>query len=120
MAGQISPPRDDNSTPTPTLTNDRNRPISVLSTASYSPTFIPAPRSPTRSLATDVLNTQPYQRPETGASVHTEHTFNSSYPPSVDDEGPQNTEVSRLSFVSGESEEYARTPSPMPPKVALA
>ena len=120
MASQISPPRDDNSTPTPIATNDHNRPISVLSTASYSPTFIPAPRSPTRSLATEVLNTQPYQRPETGTSVHTEHTFNSSYPPSIDDEGPQNTEVSRLSFVSGESEEYARTPSPMPPKVSPA
>ena len=117
MASQISPPRDENSTPTPTVTNDRNRPISVLSTASYSPTFIPAPRSPTRSLATEVLNTQPYQRPETGTSVHTEHTFNSSYPPSVDDEGPQNTEVSRLSFVSGESEDFARTPSPMPPNI---
>ena len=117
MASQISPPRDDNSTPTPIVTNDHNRPISVLSTASYSPTFIPAPRSPTRSLATEVLNTQTYQRPETGTSVHTEHTFNSSYPPSIDDEGPQNTEVSRLSFVSGESEEYARTPSPLPPKI---
>ena len=117
MASQIGPPRDDNSTPTPIATNDHNRPISVLSTASYSPTFIPAPRSPTRSLATEVLDTQPYQRPETGTSVHTDHTFNSSYPPSIDDEGPQNTEVSRLSFVSGESEEYARTPSPLPPKI---
>lgn len=117
MASQTSPPRDDNSTPTPIATNVHNRPISVLSTASYSPTFIPAPRSPTRSLATEVLNTQPYQRPETGTSVHTEHTFNSSYPPSIDDEGPQNTEVSRLSFVSGETEDYARTPSPLPPKI---
>ena len=117
MASQIGPPRDDNSTPTPIATNDHNRPISVLSTASYSPTFIPAPRSPTRSLATEVLDTQPYQRPETGTSIHTDHTFNSSYPPSIDDEGPQNTEVSRLSFVSGESEEYARTPSPLPPKI---
>ena len=117
MASQVSPPRDDNSTPTPIATNDHNRPISVLSTTSYSPTFIPAPRSPTRSLATEALNTQPYQRPETGTSVHTDYTFNSSYPPSIDDEGPQNTEVSHLSLVSGESEEYARTPSPLPPKI---
>lgn len=120
MASQMSPPRDDNSTPTPIVTNNHNRPISVLSTASHSPKFIPAPRSPTRSLATEVLNTQPYQRPETGTSVRTDHTFNSSYPPSIDDEGPQNTEVSRLSFVSGESEEYARNPSPIPPRVPPA
>ena len=120
MASQMSPRRDDNSTPTPIVTNDHNRPISVLSTASHSPTYIPAPRSPTRSLATEVLNTQQYQRPETGTSVRTDHTFNSSYPPSIDDEGPQNTEVSRLSFVSGESEEYARTPSPIWPKVPRA
>ena len=120
MTSQMSPRRDDNSTPTPIVTNDHNRPISVLSTASHSPKYIAAPRSPTRSLATEVLSTQPYQRPETGTSFHTDHTFNSSYPPSIDDEGPQNTEVSRLSFVSGESEEYARTPSPMPAKVPPA
>ncbi len=120
MASQMNPRRDDNSTPTPIVTNDHDRPISVLSTASHSPKFIPAPRSPTRSLATEVLSTQPYQRPETGTSFHTDHTFNSCYPPSIDDEGPQNTEVSRLSFVSGESEEHARTPSPMPPKVPPA
>ena len=117
MAGQMSPRRDDNSTPTPIMTNDHNRPISVVSTASHSPKFIPAQRSPTRSLATEVLNTQPYQRPETGTSIRTDHTFNSSYPPSIDDEGPQNTEVSRLSFISDESEEYSRTPSPIPPRV---
>ena len=120
MASQMSPRRDDNSTPTPIATNDHNRPISVLSTASHSPKFIPAPRSPTRSLATEVFDTQPYHRPETGTSFRTDHTFNSSYPPSIDDEGPQNTEASRLSFVSRESEEYARTPSPMPPKVPPA
>ncbi len=120
MASERSPPRDDNSTPTPIVTNNHDRPISVLSTASHSPKFIQAPRSPTRSLVTEVLNTQPYQRPETGTSFHTDHTFNSSYPPSLDDEGPQNTEISRLSFVSGVSEEYARTPSPMPPKVPPA
>ena len=117
MASQMSPRRDDNSTPTPIVTDDHNRPISVLSTASHSPKFIPAPRSPTRSLATEVFNAQTYQRPETGTSVRTDHTFNSSYPPSIDDEGPQNTEVSRLSFISDESEEYARTPSPIPPRV---
>ncbi|KAK0514582.1 hypothetical protein JMJ35_003199 [Cladonia borealis] len=117
MASQMSPRRDDNSTPTPIVTNDHNRPISVLSTASHSPKFIPAPRSPTRSLATEIFNAQTYQRPETGTSVRTDHTFDSSYPPSIDDEGPQNTEVSRLSFISDESEEYARTPSPIPPRV---
>ena len=120
MASQMSPPRDDNSTPIPIVTNDHNRPISVISTASHSPKFIAAPRSPTRSLATEILNSQPYQRPGTGTSFHTDHTFNSSYPPSIDDEGPQNTEVSRLSFVSGVSEEYASAPFPLLPKVPSA
>ncbi|KAL2042319.1 hypothetical protein N7G274_004808 [Stereocaulon virgatum] len=120
MTDPTSPGRDASSRALSIMTDDRDRPLSMLSTTSHSPQIIPAPRSPTRSLATEVFDSRPFQRSSTGAS---NHTFTSSYPPSIEEDEPlgdQQGNSRRLSFVSGISEQYARPVSPFTSKVPPA
>ncbi|KAL2057382.1 hypothetical protein ABVK25_002435 [Lepraria finkii] len=120
MTTPTSPGRDDDSRTLSIMVDDRDRPLSMLSTTSHSPNVIPAPRSPTRSLTTEMFNSQPFQRSSTGVS---NHTFTFYSPPSIEEDEPieDRQDTSRhLSFVSGVSEQYARTLSPITSKVPPA
>lgn len=85
------------------ITNNLDRPLSFASTTSYSPNIVPAATSPTRSLVTEIFNSRPFQRSNTGGSSDLAHS------PGSERARLGSQETSRFNFVSGISDLYGST-----------